>query len=101
MRSGDDQAAVKSAVGDGEVQHLRANLPEHGDIGAAVGGATNGSLSERGRREAHVVADGDPLGAEHLDVGTGDAIRTVGIELVRDDAADVVSLEDGCVERHA
>ena len=101
MRSGHDQAAVKSAVGDGEVQHLRANLPEHGDIGATVRGAAHRGLGKRRGREAHVVPDGDPLGAEDLNVGTGDAIRAVGIELVRDDAADVVSLEDGCVERHA
>ncbi len=47
------------------------------------------------------MPNGDVLRLEDLDVGAGYAIRAVGIELVRDDATDVIGLEDCGIERHA
>ena len=46
------------------------------------------------RDSAHVVPDGDLAWLERVDVGAGDPVRTVRVELVRDDPADVVRLED-------
>ena len=101
VRGSHDDAAIKATVGDGEVEHLGADLAQHGDICASVGSATNGCLGERWRGKSHVVPNRDVLRLKDLDVGAGYTIRAVGVELVRNDATDVIGLEDCGIERHA
>ena len=98
VRGGDADAAVEPELADREVDHLRADHPEVEDVRAAVGGALDHRPRHRGRRHAHVAADGDPARLELLHVGPPDRVRALLVELAPVDAAHVVRLEDGRIE---
>ncbi len=51
-----------------------------------------------GARRAHVAADADVLAVEHFDERAADRVGDVVVELRRNDAADVVTLEDRRVD---
>ena len=68
VRGGDGDAAVETELADGEVDHLGADHPDVEDVGAAVGRALDERRGHRGRGDAHVAADGDPLRLELLRV---------------------------------
>ena len=100
VRGGHDEPAVEAAVGDREVHHLGADEADVDDVGAAVAGALDRGRVQLGRRQAHVAPDRHAVRLEDLDVGAGGAVGAVGVELVGDEPADVVGLEDGWREGH-
>ena len=94
------EAALVAVLADGEVQHLGADEADLVDVAAGVERGLDGRLAELGRRQPHVAADRHRARLELVDVGAHDAVHAVGVQLVRDDAADVVGLEDRGIERH-
>ena len=72
--------------------------PEVEHVCAGLGGPADHGLGHRGRGDAHVVPDGDPLRLEHLYERAADGVRTVLVEVRRVDPAHVVGLEDLGVE---
>ncbi len=101
VRGGDREPALVAVLADGEVHHLGAGEPDVVDVAPRVERAADRGLGELLRGQAHVVADRDARRLELVDVRARDAIRPVGVELVGDDAADVVGLEDSRVKCHA
>ncbi len=100
MRGRDREAALVAVLADGEVHHLGAREPDVVDVAAGVERAADRGLGELLRGQPHVVPDGDARRLELVDVRTRDPVRPVGVELVGDDAAHVVGLEDSGVECH-
>ena len=77
-------AAVVAVARDGEVEHVGRDHPVVDDVRALRRGAVDEGRGERGRREPHVAADGDPLGLQVGDEGRADGARAVFVDLVRD-----------------
>src|SRR3954453_12553148 len=98
VRGGDREAAVEPELADREIDHLRAHEAKLEPVCARLGSAANGGLGHRGRRDPHVVPDGDPLRLKDLDEGPADRVRALLVELVPVDPADVVCLEDLRIE---
>ena len=91
---------VETELADGEVEHLRADHPDIEDLGSSFGGAADDCAGHRRRGHAHVAPHGDSLRLELLDVCTADGVRTVLVQLLGIDPADVVGLEYLGIERH-
>ena len=98
VRGGDGDPAVEAQLADGEVDHLRPDEPEVEDGGAGVGRPVDDSRRHRGRRLAHVAADGDLRRLELLHVRAADRVGAGLVELGAVDPAHVVGLEDLRVE---
>ncbi len=98
MRGRDRDPAVEPQLADREIDHLRPDEAELEHVRARLGRAGDRRLGHRGRGDAHVVPDGDPLRPEHLDEGPPDRTRALLVELGSVDPADVVCLENLGVE---
>ena len=98
VRGGDANAAVEPELGDGEVDHLRADQTDVEHVGASVQRALHERGRHTGRGDAHVTTGCDSARLEVLDVRAADRVRAFLVELVRMDAADVVGLEHLRVE---
>ena len=101
VRGGDDQATVVAVLADGVIEHLRAHEADLVDVAAGVERGLDGGLAELRRGQPHVAADRHRARLELVHVRAHDAVHAVGVQLVGDDAAHVVGLEDRGVQRHA
>ncbi len=88
------RAAVETAIGDAEVEHLGGDHAEAGHPGSGGLGADRKGGGELGRRQPRIVPDGQPASAELGGQRGADAPGAFGVELLRVQAANVVGLED-------
>ena len=98
VRGGDRDAPVQPELADREIDHLRPDKTELEHVGARLRRARDHGPGHRGRGDAHVVPDRDPLRLEDVDEGSPDRARALLVELGAVDPADVVCLEDLRVE---
>ena len=82
----------------GEVEHVRAGQPDVDDVEAVRGDAVGEGRRQLGRRRAHVVADHDDAGLRRLRAQQpgqrrADLADQARVDLLADDAADVVRLD--------
>ena len=98
VRRGHLDAAVEPEVADGEVEHLGADEPDVDHLGPSGRSALDRRLRHRGRRDAHVPPDRNPLRLELLDVAAPDRARSLLVEVDGVDPAHVVRLEDFWIE---
>jgi hypothetical protein len=97
VRGGDHHAERVAILPAGEVQLVDADHPQVDDVGTLSGDAVDERRVQRGRREAHVSPHNDLGNAEAVHGGGADAARRHLIELIRMGSADVIGLEDGCI----
>jgi hypothetical protein len=88
-------------VARGEVQHVGTGQADLDDVGAADGGPIGEGGGQGGPTFTHVVRGDDSGGAGDVDERSPDGPRGILVELLSDDAPDVVSLHDGAEVDHA
>jgi hypothetical protein len=98
VRGGDADPALECELADGVIEHLRTDLAEIDDVGAAVGGSVDDRGLHRRRRHAHVPADSHVPRLEVFRVRPADRVCAFLVQLATVDAAHVVGLEHGWVE---
>jgi len=98
VRSRDHDAAVETIVADREVDRIGRDQTDLRHVGAGVVGAARERRHEGFARRAHVAPDADVLAVEDLGERAPDRVGDIFVELRRNDAADVVTLEDRSID---
>jgi hypothetical protein len=91
---GEHHAGVTEVPG-GEVELVGGGQPDQDDVRPGLGGAVRERTGHAGRAGAHVVPDDDRGRRHDLDVRAPGGAGERFVELLGDESAHVVRLEDG------
>ena len=101
VAGGDGRAGVVAALVHREVEHLGGGQPQRGHIGPGRSRPADERGTDAGRRQAHVVTHRHAARTGDGDERPAHALGALLVDLLAVEAADVVRLEYGRVQRHA
>ena len=94
VRGRDHDTAGESIAAHGEIERVGRDQADVGHVRAALGRTARQRFEESRARRAHVPADDHRVDAELGDEGAPDCVSRRLVEFGREDAAQIIALED-------